>query len=158
MKKLLVALTLLSFTVLHSADALADPVVKVYAGVNTASFQGGFPSDFELGGTARASLSDHLSLVGGTFYGFGGSYLRGSAGVRVTATDVNDPNFNVGFGISYQASSEPTLRPQEWCPEVVVGYRLPAYSKVIIGAQGSYGLNSRSAMLVLAARYNVASF
>jgi len=38
----------------------ADEVVHVNIGVNAVSFDGSLPSDFEVGGAARASLSPHL--------------------------------------------------------------------------------------------------
>lgn len=139
-----------------------EPVksVKVNLGANTVSFDGQFPSDFELGGTARAGVSPHLALVGGAFFGLGHSYTRANLGVRVTATDVDNRDFSVGFGGEYQLSSEPSIRPEEWAGVVAIGYRpwpvdIP---RLVVGASGSYGFDSNTAMLVLALRWNLTTF
>lgn len=137
----------------------AEYPVKLFAGANAVSFDGSLPSDFELGGTGRLSASPHLSAVGGVFYGVGHSYLRGNFGFRVTATDVDNRDFSIGIGLQYQASSEPAKRPEEWAPDVTVGWRPFAdMPKVSVGAQGSYGLDSNTAMLILAVRYELAAF
>lgn len=155
MKGLILAALLLA----SPAIAQTRDVVAINAGANLVSFDGTLPSDFELGGTARASLSAHLSLVGGVFFGIDNSYARGSFGGRVTATDVTNPDFSVGFGIQYQASSEPAIRPEEWAPDVTVGWKpFPDLPKVTVGASGSYGLESNTAMLTLAVRYRLTSF
>ncbi len=135
---------------------------KVFAGANAVWFDGpkALPSDFELGATARASMTPHISAVGSLFYGLDNSYLRGSIGARITATDVADPNFSVGLGIQYQASSEPAIRPEEICPDVTIGWRPWAQTlpKIIVGGQGSYGLESNTASVLVAVRYELGTF
>lgn len=146
----------LCFVLPATAFAQAKDVIKVYAGANGIWFDGPSPapSDFELGGNARASLSPHISVVGSGYYGLGESYFRGSGGVRLTATDVTDPDFSVGIGLQYQASTKPSIRPQEWAPDVSVGWKpFAQIPRLTIGAQGSYGLKSNKAYLIAAARY-----
>lgn len=153
MRRLIIILALL----LAAAPVFAGtPLIKTAAGVNGIWFDDNAkPSDFELGGNAAARLSPHISLVGAGYYGFQNSYLRGSAGFRVTATDVEDENFSVDLGMQYHLSSEPSIRPEEWAPDASFGWRpwpvdLP---KIIIGAQGSYGLESNKAYVTVAVRY-----
>ena len=152
---------LLTFVSCWPAQA-ADPVLSMSLGANAASFNQSshLPSDFELGGTGSASLSPHISGVGSLFFGVSRTYLRGSAGMRVTATDVNDPNFSIGLGLQYQVCSEADLRPQEWAPDASIGWRPcpEMMPRVSVGAQGSYGLDSGTAMLLLAVRYSLPSF
>jgi hypothetical protein len=136
-------------------------VVQVYAGANGIWFDGpdGPPGDLELGGAARASLSPHMSLVGGGFYGVNHSYFRGSAGLRLTVSDVDNPNFSVGVGLQYQASTKPSIRPQEWAPDVSIGWRpWPSLDRVTVGAQASYGMDSNRAYLIAAIRYRLDLF
>lgn len=143
------------------AKCRGDEIVKAYAGVNGIWFDSAapsvYPSDFELGGTLRASLSPHLSLVGGAWYGIEHSYIRGSIGARVTATDVEDRNFSVGFGIQRHASSEPSVRPEEWAPDASVGWKPYPYQmpRVVLVAQGSYGLTSGQASALAGVRYEI---
>ena len=155
MKRLCLIALLLTLAV----PASADEVLKFYAGANGAWFDDSAkPSDFEIGGNARASLSPHISLVGSTYYGFGNSYLRGSAGGRITATDVNDPNFSVGVGFQYHASSEPATRREGWAPDVSVGWKPQPeqWPAVILVAQGSYMLDGNDTSLLVGVRYNLA--
>jgi hypothetical protein len=157
MKRLLLVLMLLA-----APAAAQEKVFAVYGGANVISFDGvaELPRDFEIGGTGRASLSPHISLVGSTFYGIDNSYLRGTAGVRITATDVDNRDFSVGLGAEYQASSEPDLRPEEWTTTVSLGWRPwpDTQPKLILGAGGFYGLDSNQAGALFAVRYLIGSF
>lgn len=103
----------------------ADPVVSIYGAANGSWWDGvkALPDDFELGGTASASLQPHLSLVGNGFYGLNNSYLRGGVGVRVTATNVDDPDFSIGLGAQYHFSSEPSVRPEGLGYDASMGWR-----------------------------------
>lgn len=153
---------LLAVLVVPSVTLAEEPAIKLYAGGNAIWYDGVYdlPSDFELGGSGRASLSPHISLVSGVYYGIDHSYLRGAAGLRMTATDVNDPDFSVGFGIARHASTEPAIRPEEWATDATVGWRPwpVTMPKVVVGAQGSYGLTSRQASLLAGLRYEFAAF
>ncbi len=155
-------LTLLLMLMVCAALANAqERVVKVYAGANTVSFDGAtkFPSDYELGGSLRASLSPHISLVGSGWHGLGRSYNRASGGVRVTATDIDNNTFSCGFGIQYQISDNHDIRPEEWCPDATAAWRPWAnLRKVSVGLQGNYGLTSNQASLLAAVRYELAGF
>ena len=150
---LVLALLLLPF-VAHAAD----PVVTVCAGVNGVFVDDNAkPSDFEGGGTLSASLSPHIALVGSAFYGFNHSYLTGSAGVRSTITDVSNPNFSIGVGFQYRASSEPNIRPEGFGPDVTIGWRPypERWPAVTVGAQAGYVMDSNEASLILAGRYDL---
>ena len=135
----------------------AASVLKLYLGVNGIWFDGpdGPPADLELGAGARASLSPHISLVGSGWYGASQSYFRGSIGARLTVTDVTNPDFSIGVGAQYQASTKPEIRPQEWCPDVSVGWRPwpKDFSPLTLVAQGAYGMESNRAYLLAGARY-----
>ena len=151
------------FMVLLASPVIAqEPIAKIYGGVNGLWYEGidKFPPDFELGLNGRASLSPHLSVVAAAFYGIGEAYSRGSAGIRVTATDALDPDFSVGFGIQRHASDDPGIRPEEWAPDASVGWRpWPVLMPhLVVGAQGSYGLTSNQASVLVAARYHLLSF
>jgi hypothetical protein len=73
-----------------------------------------FPKTVELGATAATSLSPHISLVGSGLTSPGEAYVRYAAGARVTATDVNDPNFDVFLGLQYRGGSTAEVGPSEW--------------------------------------------
>jgi hypothetical protein len=156
--KHLIPLLLLLFAV----TASADDTFKVYAGANAVAFDAAnhTPSDFELGGAARASLSPHISLVGSAWQGLAHSYTRATAGARVTATDVNDHNFSVGIGADYQVSTNRAIRPREWCATTSLGWKpMPVkWPKIVLGGQGSYGLTSTQASALIALRYELGSF
>jgi hypothetical protein len=127
------------------------------AGVNAVWMDAVSDPGIEASGNAAMSLSPHLSLVGGLSTGLGSdSYLRSTVGVRVTATDVDNPDFSIGLGIQYRNTSDPDRGPSEWCPDVSVGLkplsaRLPSITLV---GQGWYGLNSDVAGCLAGVRYN----
>lgn len=162
MRKALLLLVALAFAA--PAFAQTDPtlppsprVVNLYAGANGVWFDDDArPSDLELGGNVAASLQPNIAAVGAAYFGVDHSYLRGSLGVRVTATDVDNPLFSIGLGIQYQASSEPELRPEEWCPDASIGWRpWPTQKDWIVVGQAAYGLDSNNAYLVAGIRYNI---
>ena len=145
-----------------ASTALGEtPVIKMYAGAQGVWYDDDVkPSDFEAGGNARASLSPHISAVGCAYYGVSHSYLRGSIGARVTATDVDNPNFSIGLGIQYQASSRPDIRAQEWVPDVTIGWKpwpndLPRW--IVIG-QAGYGLTTNAGNAIAGVRYELGGF
>ena len=140
------------------AGAQEGSLLKAYLGANALWYDGpaGLPGDFEVGGNARASLSPHISAVGAVYYGFDHSYLRGSAGARFTATNPDDPNFSVGVGIQYHVSGEPEIRPEEWAPDVTVGWLpWPGAPQWILVGLASYGLKSNQASALAGLRYEV---
>lgn len=143
--------------------AQAEPVVKLFLGANAATFDaapGRLPSDYELGGNARASLSPHISLVGSVYKGLDQDYLRESIGARVTATDVENRDFSIGLGIQYHTSDNVTVRPEEWAPDATIGWRPwpDKLRKITVIGQGGYGLTSNQASLIVGARYELAGF
>jgi hypothetical protein len=114
--------------------------------------------NLEASGHAAMSLSPHLSLVGMLGAGLTDSYLRTTFGVRVTATDVDDPNFSVGLGIQRHDASVARLGPGEWCPDVAVGLKpWPArWPAVVLTGLGFYGLDSGRAGCSAGVRYTFA--
>lgn len=147
---------------LNAGTVTADPVLTPYLGVNLVAFEqsSNLPNDWELGGGGSVSLSPHISAVGSAWYGMGESYLRGNIGGRVTATDVADPNFSVGLGISYNASSKVSVRPQEITGDVAVGWRPypERWPKVTLGGGAGYGFESENTYLTIAGRWSLDSF
>lgn len=146
---------------LGSADC-ADlrEVVKIGVGVNGYWADGpavAFPSDFELGGNAAASLSPHLSAVSSVYYGFQHSYVRWSVGARITATDVNNPNFSVGLGTQYVGASETELLPEEWTADCSFGWRVmpETFPRLSVVGLAGYGFTSSRGRAILGARYQI---
>ena len=160
MKFLLLALLAVGAVAVRFECAHAEePVAKFYLGANGVWSNGdlNLPSAFEVGGNARASLSPHISAVGSAYYGLDPSYLVGKIGARVTVSDVTNPNFSIGVGIQYQASSKPSVRPQEWIPDVTLGWRPypQTMPKIVLVAQGGYGLTSNQAIAMVGVRYSL---
>ena len=150
------ALALLA-TQAHAASTFGD-VVRLSAGANGVWLYGtgsAFPADFEASGNASASLSPHLSGVGSVAYGFSHSYVRYDAGFRVTATDVENPNFNVYLGVRYRGGSKDAVRPSEWAPDAGFGWKPNpvTWPNIVVGADAGYGLESERVITYLAVRY-----
>jgi len=161
-KPLLFAMLVLFALILFGGTAHSAPAdaLKLYAGVNGAWLDGpgaAFPADIEAAGTASASLSPHLTLTGGLAYGFSHSYLRGDGGVRVTATDADNPDFDVFLGIEYRGGSIAAVQPSEWAPYAGIGWRPnPArWPNLTLGAKSSLGLSSDRTLTYVAARYSL---
>ena len=144
-------------TVLCSISSEAAVSARAAVGVNGIWFDardGYQHADIEGSLNAKASLQPHISLVGSGAYGFRGSYYRYAAGVRITATDARDRDFNVGIGFQYRGSGSETLKPDEWAPDASIGWRpwpavLPG---IILGAQGWYGIDSKVGGVLAGAR------
>jgi hypothetical protein len=105
---------------------------------------GNFPAFRDAEAIARASIgiTPHVNIVGGVSYGVDKSYLRGSGGVRLTATDVNDPNFSIGIGISRHYASEPGAGLDEAAGEASIGWKPFASSKVLLTGLAAVGLDT----------------
>lgn len=151
---------ILAALMLCASSAWAEEqYVKIYAGFNAVSFDGSVtkpPSDYEAGASARASLSPHLSLTGSAWKGLARDYSRATFGARLTATDVNEPDFNVFLGGDYQASSNKALRPQEWQAGAGFGWRpWKTHKKVVVGAEADYGISSKIVSALAALRYEL---
>ncbi len=113
------------------------------------------PSDFELGGSAAASLSPHIAAVASGWFGTDKSYLRGTVGLRITASDVTRQDFSIGLGISRWMCSEPLVREEEWVADVSLGFKPWAVEqpRLMIAVQGGYGLESSSGHALAGVRY-----
>lgn len=154
------AMFILGGSLAHAQEVVGrEPnIFGLYGGANVVWFDNDArPSDFEIGANARAALSPHIALVGSTYFGIDNSYLRASLGTRITATDAYNQNFSVGFGIQRHFSSEPALRPEEWAPDVTVGWKPWPISapKLSLGVQGQYGLSSTTAAILAGVRYKL---
>ena len=139
-----------------ATPALADGIVyQAAAGASAIWFDNNArPSDVEASLNGSASLSPHISAVGSVAFGFDHSYLSGAAGLRFTVTDALDRNFGVGLGIQRHMSSEPALRPEEWAPDVAIGWvPWPKSPRVSLVGIGSYGLASNLATASVGIRY-----
>ena len=111
--------------------------------------------DAEAGLSARASLSPHISLVGSGFYGGRGQYVRYAGGVRVTATDAQDADFSIGIGYQYRGSSDARLKPDEWGPDVTLGWRPwpGVYPNLLLNLHSWYGIGSGAGAVSVGIRY-----
>jgi hypothetical protein len=156
MKTLLAILPLLCLSA-ATVFAQGKPVTNLYAGANGIWFSNGTAekADVEAAGNASMSLSPHLSAVGSVDYGFAHSYIRSSAGARVTASDVQNPDFSIGLGIQYHFSSVEWMRPNEWAPDASFGWRpWPGqYPRISLTGLAWYGLESQKAACNLGVRY-----
>ena len=96
-------------TLLVCAKAHADNAQpSVFAAVNSTWLQGvgaDFPVDLEVGGTGKASLSDHWSAVGGLFFGTtaGSNEARTSAQLDNFEADRSWNNFDVRHSFNLSA-------------------------------------------------------
>jgi hypothetical protein len=137
-----------------------EPVLKAFVGANGLWYDSQelvrFPSDFELGANLRASLSPHISAVAAGYRGVNHEYWRGSAGLRFTVTDVNNPNLSLGLGGQYHFSDDHSVRPEEFAPDVSLGWvPWPTQPRVVLVGQAGYGLQSQQAWALAGLRLAV---
>lgn len=135
-------------------------VIRLHLGVNGAWFDGpttSVPNDYEVGANASASLSPHLSAVGGAYYGVSNVYVRWSAGARVTVTDVDNPNFSVGLGAQYHGGDDDEILPEEWMADASFGWRpFPnVMHRLVVVGQAGHGLSTSRARATLGLRYSI---
>ena len=156
------ALIILGCILLATPSRAADlsQTVHIAAGVNGAWLDGpgaAFPADFEAGGTAWASLSPHISAFADTYYGFSHSYVRWDGGAKVTASDVDNPNFSIYLSAKYRGGSTADLQPNEWAAGAGLGWKPnpAAWPRVIVGVDAAYGLQSNRVLAYLALRYTI---
>ena len=141
----------------QAQEAPAAHVLGVAVGGNGVWYDGtslANKSDIEGAVNGRASLSPHISIVASGAYGARNHYWRYTAGGRVTVSDGRDPGLSVGVGIQYRGSGEARLKPDEWAPDVSIGWRpwTDAPALVLVG-QGWYGLTSQAGGAYVGARY-----
>jgi len=110
--------------------------------------------DIEATGRAAFGVTPHIALVGGLAYGFDHAYTRESVGVRLTATDVNDPTFSVGLGVSRHFRSEPGGL-DEWAGEAAIGWKPLSGSEFLLTASAAYGLDSSQRQITAGLTYPV---
>ena len=158
---MIVALLAAWFTVPDDCAAadLSD-VVSIYAGFNGTWLDGpavAFPSDFEAGGRANASLSPHISVGSAVYYGFRNTYVRWEVGPRITVTDTENKDFSVGLGASYHGGSEPSVLPEEWVADASFGWRPSpnTFPRLIVVGQGGYGFTTSKARAILGLRWRI---
>lgn len=155
MKKSLWLLALFALTFAAPARASLWDAVALGVGAQETWFDStaaSFDQDFEATGNAALSMTPHFSLVGGAAWGAQNHYLRATAGVRATATDVNDKTFSIGLGIERQWVTEASAGIDEWVADANVGLRpFKAWSATLAG-QGGYGLTSQGLRASLGVR------
>lgn len=139
------------------ASSLGDSF-GLAAGANATWLDGpgaGFPVDLEATGNGKLSISPHLSAVASLNYGFAHSYIRWDGGFRATATDVNNPNFNMYLGIRYRGGSIVEVQPNEWAPDAGIGWKPwpEMVPNLIFVADASYGLTSSRSLAYAGLRY-----
>lgn len=143
-------------------DAMRASVLKLNLGVNGTWYDGveALPEGAEVGITVPASLSPHIGVQGSAWFGRAGDldYWRADIGPQVVMTDVNNPEFSVSVGIKYNVSTEESVRPEEWGPDVTMGWRpwYARYPRLTVGIGGGYGLKSNQANARVALRWRVA--
>lgn len=161
MKLLTVALVAaLSLFLAASALAADTPQIHLAAGANGAWLDGpgsAWPADFEGGGSAWSSLSPHISAVGHAWYGFSHSYVRWDGGVRVTTSDVLNPNFNTYLGLVFRGGSTSAVSPNEWAGDAGFGWKPSPtnWPRFSLGGDAGYGLDSKRILVQLGARYEI---
>jgi hypothetical protein len=148
-----------AFMLLSAWPALPQPA-RVFGAALVANgvwYDGEVPitSDVEAGLALRASLSPHISLVGSSAYGLANDYWRYAAGIRMTATDVDNRDFSVGLGFQYRGSYDGKLAPDEWAPDATIGWRpwpttLP---DIILSGHAWYGIDTNRAGALAGIRY-----
>lgn len=161
MKNVAIGIMLALFLGLCAEAALsAEPPLHVAAGVNGAWLDGpgsAFPADFEAGGSGWSSLSPHLSAVGSAWYGFAHTYARYDGGLRVTASDVLNPDFNTFLGVGYRGGSKKSVGPNEWAANAGFGWRFApdTYPDLTVAGVASYGLTSSRVLVSIGLRYAI---
>ena len=150
----------------HAAGVSPWDAVSLSVGVQGRWLdQGGLAADrsIEGAGNAALGLTPHVSLTGGVAYGFGDSYVRGQVDARITATDVNDTDFNVWLGAGRYFSEHPSDGLNEWAGKAGLGWR-PLGSKMdpdgtvapspfVVGATAAYGLDTERRSVTVALVY-----
>lgn len=159
---LMMLLALVAAVPVAAQETTKASVLKLNAGINGTWYDGveSSPEGWEGGVTVPASLSPHIGLQGSAWYGraAGVDYWRADFGPQVTMTDANNKAFSVGVGIKYNLSTEESVRPEEWGPDVTMGWRpqLARWPRLALGIGGGYGLKSNQANARIALRWRVA--
>jgi len=139
-------------------------VFAAYIGGNANWTDGVGKVEWEPETSARASLSPHISLVGSGAYGARAKSWRYAGGIRITATDENDPNFSIGIGAQYHGSDSKGFKPDEWKPDVtigmrpwpiVAGQRPSLLNNIIFILRGWVGIDSKVPGGIVGARYKL---
>ena len=130
MKRLTVPLCALLLALATSpgfaAGASPWEAMSFSAGVQGRWLDGGVSSgnrDLEFAGNAALGLTNNIDVTGGVAYGVQGSYVRAQTDVRLTATDANDPNFNIWIGVGRYFSKRPEDGLNETAGKAGFGWR-----------------------------------
>lgn len=130
---------------LFSPAARADSIFGAALGINGVfTDQDVRPGGYEAGAAVKASLSPHLSGIGGVWYGItpdvDDEYARATVGFNITATDVNRRDFSIAVGGHYQVSTNESAQPEAWYWHATLGWQpLPQeWKRVILTMQGRY--------------------
>ena len=107
--------------------------------------------DAEAFGSATLGIVPAISVVADLAYGFSNSYLRGSVGGFLTASDTGR-SFWVSIGVARHFRSEDGLF-DEWCDAAKIGWRPVASSDLSLGLGTVHGLDTGERLLTLGVAY-----
>lgn len=114
-----------------------------------------WPADAEAQGTLWTSISPHIDLGGSAVYGFTHSYIRGEGFAKITATDVDNRDFNLYLKVSYRGGSVDALQPAEWAYGAGFGW-CPApirFPRFLLVGDAATGVESQRIIAILGGRY-----
>lgn len=122
-----------------------------------------FPTSLEAGGTAWASLTPHLTVNAGTFFGLSHSYVRWQAEPRLTISDADNPNINAYLGVRLRGASTTDFGPTEWALAAGAGWRpfpnkgltTSPWDNFTLGVDGAVGHTSNLFVATICARYEI---
>jgi hypothetical protein len=109
--------------------------------------------DFEAAANGALSLTPHVSVTAGVAYGIDGQYVRGQTDARLTATDANDPNFNVWLGGGWYFSKHESDGLNEPAAKAGLGWRFLRDRPFVLGATAAYGLDTGRRCVTISAVY-----
>lgn len=151
MKRISMLLALASVLLLLFAwpAMAAKPLLFGAVGANGAWLDGpdsAFPADVEAHGVLWAGATPHIDVGFNGDWGLTHSYLRGEGWAKVTATDENDPNFNIFLKVGYRGGSTSAVQPAEWGAGAGLGWvpKPDRFPRFIVTAEAVRGFGNKS--------------
>lgn len=136
----------------------AKPLLFGAVGANGAWLDGSgsqFPADVEAHGVLWAGVSPHIDVGANADWGITHSYLRGEGWAKVTATDTENPDFNLYLKVGYRGGSVSALKPAEWGAGAGFGWRpMPErFPRFLLTGDATRGFDSERLLATLGGRY-----